>query len=50
MASELSNVLLKLLCQNYLNNMCVTCVNYITYSSTNKDKILTCGLGKHYLL
>jgi hypothetical protein len=35
--------------RNYLNNMCVTCVCYFTYSSTNMDKILTRGLGKHYL-
>jgi amino acid permease len=50
MASDITELLLKLLHRNYLNNMCVTCVCYITYISTNMDKLLTCGLGEHYLL
>jgi hypothetical protein len=50
MASDITELLLKLLCQNCSNNMCVTCVCFITYSSTNMDKILSHGLGRHYLL
>jgi hypothetical protein len=45
MASDITELLLKLLHQNYSNNMCVTCACYITYISTNMDKLLTSGWG-----
>ena len=41
---------LKIICRNYLINMCITCVSIITYNSTYMETILTHGLGEHYLL
>jgi hypothetical protein len=50
MGSDSTEILLKKLRRNYLINMCVTCVSYITYNSIYMDTFLTCALGKHYLL